>query len=465
MARISSSTPAATCSRRRTSRCSRSTSWTRLGVTYQVLGGPTPLLRRRADAHRRRRHVRPLRREHHGQARPQQVRARWCPGVRAATCSSPRRRLPTVEKTRGAKPFEMTPFMLFLRRHLDRLRPFLTQARRRCASRCTAIPASRAWSRRPRTSCSAVPGIELVDLKQPAVGMMSNYFRALPAYRRELQKNELDAAETAGVDALVAVYHADHRELCAHERDYPFRIMNLLEIVGDSMGLHHDDHFKRLKMLQDVDAIAGRLPGSGRAARARCRPPRGSRSRPCSTSSRCRCAARSASGCRRMGRISRPASKLACVKVRLATVAAIDFFDRHGRPARRCRSSADTHPFSLGARARRDARVHCRGAVLPGAEPGAALREPPPWPRAGLDPLAALPPVGTREAACDFPGHASSQSTTPSLGCVERRLSRYSPRSRRSTSNSCPASMPSCCRISARQYDLAFRGNRGFHDM
>ena len=102
----------------------------------------------------------------------------------------------------------------------------------------------------------AVPGVELVDLQQPAVGMMSNYFRALPAYRRELQRNELDAAEQAGVDALVAVYHADHRELCAHERDYPFRIMNLLEIVGDSMGLHHDDHFKRLKMLQDVDAIA-----------------------------------------------------------------------------------------------------------------------------------------------------------------------------------------------------------------
>jgi chloramphenicol 3-O-phosphotransferase len=101
-----------------------------------------------------------------------------------------------------------------------------------------------------------VPGVELVDLKQPAVGLMSNYFRALPAYRRELQKNELDAAERAGIEALVAVYHADHRELCAHERDYPFRIMNMLEIVGDSMGLHHDDRFKQLKMLQDVEAIA-----------------------------------------------------------------------------------------------------------------------------------------------------------------------------------------------------------------
>ena len=31
--------------------------------------------------------------------------------------------------------------------------------------------------------------------------------------------------------------------------------MNLLEIVGASMGIHHDDQFKRLKMMQDADAI------------------------------------------------------------------------------------------------------------------------------------------------------------------------------------------------------------------
>ena len=43
----------------------------------------------------------------------------------------------------------------------------------------------------------AVPGVELVDLEQPAVGLMSNYFRALPAYRRELQRDELEAAQRA----------------------------------------------------------------------------------------------------------------------------------------------------------------------------------------------------------------------------------------------------------------------------
>jgi len=63
-----------------------------------------------------------------------------------------------------------------------------------------------------------------------------------------MQQAELLAAEAAGIDALVAVYHSDHRELCAHERDWPFRIMNIYEIVGASMGLHHDDHFKRFKI-------------------------------------------------------------------------------------------------------------------------------------------------------------------------------------------------------------------------
>ena len=84
---------------------------------------------------------------------------------------------------------------------------------------------------------------------------MSNALNCLPDYKRGLQKSELEAAEAAGVDALVALYHVDHRELCAHERDWPFRIINVLEIVGESMGLARADEFKRLKLMQDADAI------------------------------------------------------------------------------------------------------------------------------------------------------------------------------------------------------------------
>ena len=225
-----------------------------LGISYQVMGGPTHccgiVQMRSGDVATSGRFAEStmdkLARSKSGQV------ISWCPSCHVQFTETT---LPTIEKTRGARPFEMTPFMLFLRGQLDRLRPHL---RERVEMRVALHrhPGIRGVVEAAEDILRAVPGIELVDLGQPAVGLMSNYFRALPAYRRELQKNELDAAEMAQIDALVAVYHADHRELCAHERDYPFRVMNILEIVGESMGLHHEDHFKRLKMLQDIDAIA-----------------------------------------------------------------------------------------------------------------------------------------------------------------------------------------------------------------
>jgi len=162
--------------------------------------------------------------------------------------------LPTIEKVRGARPFEMTPFMLFLRTRFADLRPLLRHA----------LPMKVALHKHPGVKgvveaatalLRMVPGVEVVELDQPAVGLMSNFLNALPDYKRGLHHAELEAAEAAGVDALVAIYHPDHRDLCAHERDWPFKIVNILDIVGASMGLSHEDHFKRLKIMQDADAI------------------------------------------------------------------------------------------------------------------------------------------------------------------------------------------------------------------
>jgi heterodisulfide reductase subunit D len=175
----------------------------------------------------------------------------WCPSCHVQFTEMT---LPSVEKTRGAKPFEMTPFTLFIHKNLDRLRPLLREP----------VPMRVALHKHPgirgvvaaaEEILWAVPGIEVVDLGQPIAGLQANELKVVPAYRRASQEAELAAAEAAGIDALIGIYHSDHRELCAHERDWPFRIMNIYEIVGASMGLHHDDSFKRLKMMQDADAI------------------------------------------------------------------------------------------------------------------------------------------------------------------------------------------------------------------
>jgi len=224
-----------------------------LGVSYHVMGGPDHccgvVQTRTGDIDTAGRFAESTL-DKLGRSKSGQVLA-WCPSCLVQFNEVT---LPTVERLRGARPFEMTPFLLFLRSRLDRLRALMRQpvdmriALHRHTGAAGVMEAA-------AEILAAVPGIELVDLDQPSAGLMSNYLRVLPAYERELYLNELAAARAAGVDALVAVYHADHRKLCAHERDWPFRILNALEIVGAGIGLAQEDHYKRLKLKQDANAI------------------------------------------------------------------------------------------------------------------------------------------------------------------------------------------------------------------
>ena len=53
----------------------------------------------------------------------------------------------------------------------------------------------------------------------------------------------------------MGIYHACHRELCAHEAASPFKIVNFLELVGEAMGVERQDLFKQWKKMQDVDRV------------------------------------------------------------------------------------------------------------------------------------------------------------------------------------------------------------------
>jgi Fe-S oxidoreductase len=224
-----------------------------IGITYQVMGGPSHccgvMQLRPGDVEMAGR-VGEKTIEKLSHSKSGQVIS-WCPSCYVQFTETT---LPTIERQHGARPFEMTPFMRFLDGRIAELTPHLRQP----------VPMRVALHRHPGISgavqaaidiLEAIPGIELVDLNQPAVGLQSVSLSVLPAFKRELQLNELQAASDAGVDAVVTVYHSEHRELCAHERDWPFRIVNILELVGESMGLQQNDRYKELKMMQDADLI------------------------------------------------------------------------------------------------------------------------------------------------------------------------------------------------------------------
>jgi heterodisulfide reductase subunit D len=224
-----------------------------LGITYQVMGGPSHccgvMQLRAGDAEMSGRmganSIEKLSHSKSGQV------ISWCPSCYVQFTETT---LPTMERQHGSRPFEMTPFMRFLDGRLAQLKPHLRQ-RVEMRVALHQHPGVAGVMEAAAEILRAIPGVELVDLKQPAVGLQSVNLGVLPAFKRELQRDELQAACDAGVDALVTVYHSEHRELCAHERDWPFRIVNVLELVGESMGLHRQDRYKQLKILQDADQI------------------------------------------------------------------------------------------------------------------------------------------------------------------------------------------------------------------
>lgn len=226
----------------------------RLGINYKVMGGPQMccgIIQLRSADLTVSENVSYRTTDRFAAARPSHVLA-WCP-----TCHIQMSEV-VLPGRKAAEPqrfgFEMAPFVVFLAERLEQLRPLMTKrVEKRVALH--EHPGVAGVTESAEKLLRAVPGLELVDARQPSVGYMCNQLNSLPAYKRDLHREVLEAAAALKVDALAGVYHVCHRELCSHERDWPFEVVNFLELIGASMGITREDQFKRLKKLQDAGKI------------------------------------------------------------------------------------------------------------------------------------------------------------------------------------------------------------------
>lgn len=170
----------------------------------------------------------------------------WCP-----TCQV---QLTEIVAPAARAALDMTPFVRFLAERVETLRPLL---KHRVEKRVGLHehPGNPGVPEAAQAILRAIPGVDFVDLEQPRVGYMCNKLTPLPVFKQDVHRSQLQAAADAGVTTLAGIYHACHRELCSHERDWPFEVVNFLELIGESIGLERPDLFKRLKIMQDVDAI------------------------------------------------------------------------------------------------------------------------------------------------------------------------------------------------------------------
>lgn len=175
----------------------------------------------------------------------------WCPSCQTQFDDVI---LPNHQRMTGDDTFALTPFFLFLERHLDQLKElFAFPVSKRVA--LNERPGHPAVMRAVKRILQAIPGLEFIELDVQRAGLMSNYLTVTPKFKDALREREFKAAADGGVTTLATVFHACHRELCHFERDVTFEIVNVMELIGESMGIKADDIYKRLKMMIEVEAM------------------------------------------------------------------------------------------------------------------------------------------------------------------------------------------------------------------
>lgn len=109
-----------------------------------------------------------------------------------------------------------------------------------------------------------IPGIEVLDDDYRAPGYMCASLVAVPGAMDDMFAQTVRAAEAAGAEAVVSMFHQCYREFCGLEALGVTQVYNYIQLLARSMGLAYADEYKAWKK---ADAGAAELIGEERVAR------------------------------------------------------------------------------------------------------------------------------------------------------------------------------------------------------
>jgi heterodisulfide reductase subunit D len=175
----------------------------------------------------------------------------WCPSCQIQIGEVA---LPAYQESHGTMPFDLSPITEFFAERLADLQPlFIHPVSKRVAlQERAALPRIVAAVKQV---LNAIPGLEVITLDVPVVSTQASHLAVLPKFKAELREREFRAAAEAGVTTFASIFHGCHRELVQFQPDVTFELVNFMELIGEAMGIHIPDLYKRLSMMRDIDAI------------------------------------------------------------------------------------------------------------------------------------------------------------------------------------------------------------------
>jgi Fe-S oxidoreductase len=101
------------------------------------------------------------------------------------------------------------------------------------------------------TVLRAIPGLEIVETKHAAgIGPHCQILAPMPP---PLQDAMFDEAVARGVDTLIVPYHSCYRQHLKCELRWRVNVQHYISLIGESLGLHEEEEYKKLRLLDNVD--------------------------------------------------------------------------------------------------------------------------------------------------------------------------------------------------------------------
>jgi len=154
-------------------------------------------------------------------------------------------------------PFESYELTQFLAENLDKL-PFKHSINKQVTIHDSCSVARLGIFESTRDVLRAVPGIKIVEMehnKQDALccGGVAHVMR--PEIAETIRQIPMKEAEAAGADILATICTGCQQSFAPLEQQYPFEVRSYIDLVAESVGVQHEDRFKKYLNLGDVGQL------------------------------------------------------------------------------------------------------------------------------------------------------------------------------------------------------------------
>jgi Fe-S oxidoreductase len=104
-----------------------------------------------------------------------------------------------------------------------------------------------------------IPGLQLVDSELSVPGHMCSALSRVPDAMREVTRATCDQTTASGASTLATIFHSCQRLLCGLEGTEPFRVVNYVNLLTESIGLDLRDDYKDWKLAGDEEETIERV--------------------------------------------------------------------------------------------------------------------------------------------------------------------------------------------------------------